>query len=321
MTVGNEGGDAAARSTDTVLITGSSGLVGHALIDELTAAGYCTLVPVPGANTDLRDWPSTLELVREVRPSLVFHLAARVYGIMGNRDNQSAAFIDNLRMNTNVIEAARLAGVRKVVAMGSAAIYSDDCPIPMSEDDVWLGPPHASEAPYAHAKRAMLAQLETYHANDGLEYAYCVSTNLYGPHDRFDEQWGHVLPSLISKFYRAKHTGSDVVAWGTGTPTRDFLYSRDAASALRLIAERGHGVINLASGTTQTVREAVDLLAKITGCEDRVVWDSTKPDGQHQRAYNVDRLREIGFAPGHDLEAGLRATFDWFEAHVETARR
>ncbi len=240
---------------------------------------------------------------------------------MGNLEQPSRAYLDNVLMNTHVIEAARASGVRKVVAMGSAAIYSDLAELPMSEDDIWRGAPHDSEAPYAHAKRAMLAQLETYQRHDGLDFAYAVSTNLYGPHDRFDEQWGHVIPSLVSKFHRAVTTGEPVVVWGTGTPTRDLLFSRDAASALRTMAECGSGAFNLATGRSHTIREVVNVLAGISGYAPReVVWDASKPDGQRLRSYDVSRLQSFGFAPHASLQSGLEQTYDWYAEHARCAR-
>jgi GDP-L-fucose synthase len=239
---------------------------------------------------------------------------------MGNLRTQGQAYLDNVRMNTNVVEAARLAGARKIVAMGSAAIYSDIVPLPMREEDVWAGPPHASEAGYAHAKRGMLAQLEAYRDQFGLDFAYCISTNLFGPHDRFDEAYGHVLPSLVSKFHRAAQEGSAPVVWGSGEPRRDFLYAADAASAMRLIGERFTGAINLASGMEVSIREVATLLAEIAGCGE-ITWDRSKPDGQRLRAYDVSKLRALGFTPAHDLRSGLEQTYRWYAGHYDRARR
>jgi GDP-L-fucose synthase len=303
-----------------VLVTGAAGLVGTALVAELQSFGY-PVAGVTSADGDLRDARATEALVAEAAPDIVVHIAARVHGLMGNIRAQGRAFLDNIRMNTNVIEAARMAGVRKVVGMGSTAVYSDDVPLPMREDTVWWGEPHGSEGGYAHAKRAMIAQLQAYQSEYGLDWAVALSTNLYGPNDKFDEREGHVLPSLVSKFHRATRDGTDVDVWGTGTPTRDFVFSGDAARALRLIMEQATGVVNLASGTSVTIRTAVETLQKVSGFSGDVVWDTSKPDGQHARAYDVSRLTALGWEPQVSLEDGLRATYQWYADNCDDARR
>lgn len=303
-----------------ILITGSSGVIGQALLKELERCHYKNIIAISSENADLRDEKQTLALFKSASPDIVFHLAARVYGIMGNLQNKAAAYTDNIRINTNVIDAAYQAGAKKIIAMGSAAIYSDVTPMPMSEDDIWCGPPHYSEAAYAHAKRAMLAQLEAYKSQCGLDFAFCVSTNLYGPHDKFDENWGHVIPSLISKFYYANKNNTPVSIWGTGKPERDFLFSEDAACALRLIAEKFSGPINLATGNTHTIRETVELLKQITAFQGEITWDSSKPDGQNLRQYHVAKLVDLGFKPSHTLEQGLTKTYQWFTDNIVNAR-
>lgn len=307
-------------SRPKILVTGAAGLVGSALVAELQSEGY-HVVGATSADGDLRVPDEALKLISQTSPEVVIHVAARVHGLMGNIHAQGRAFLDNIQMNTNVIEAARLCGVRKVVGMGSTAVYSDDVPLPMREDTVWQGAPHASEGGYAHAKRAMIAQLEAYESEYGLEWAVALSTNLYGPQDRFDESYGHVLPSLVSKFHRAVRDGEDVIVWGTGTPTRDFVYSMDAARALRMIMEDASGVVNLASGTSVTIREAVDTLQQVSGYDGTVLWDHTKPDGQHARAYDVTRLRALGWTPRVSLEEGLRSTYEWYRDNAREARR
>lgn len=302
------------------LVTGASGLMGKALVEELRSQGS-PVVGLTSRDVDLTDFEATRALFERHQPDIVYHLAARVSGIMGNLRAQGQAYLDNVRMNTNAIEAARLAGARKVVAMGSAAIYSDMVRLPMQEEEVWIGPPHASEAGYAHAKRAMLAQLETYRDQWGLDFAYCISTNLFGPHDKFDEQHGHVIPSLISKFHRAVRDGSSVTVWGTGTPRRDFLYVKDAAAAMRMIGEAFSGPVNLATGNAVSISEAVELIRDVSGYRQEVVWDRTKPDGQKLRAYDVSKLRALGFQPRFTLREALAETYQWFDAHATAVRR
>ena len=205
--------------------------------------------------------------------------------------------------------------------MGSAAIYSDIVGLPMREHDIWLGPPHGSEAGYAHAKRGMLAQLQAYQDQYGLDYAYCVSTNLFGPHDRFNEQQGHVLPSLISKFHRAAQERSAVTVWGSGTPRRDFLYSKDAARALRLIAEKFTGPINLATGNSVSIHETAELIRSIADPAIEIKWDRSKPDGQRLRDYDVSKLKALGFVPGFTLKAALEETYGWYSHNFARVRR
>ncbi len=303
-----------------VLITGATGLLGHALMAELQSAGLDP-VGLGSADADLTDSHAAFAAFDRHQPEIVFHLAARVRGILGNAGVHGQAYLDNIRINTNTIEAARLAGARKIVAMGSAAIYSDLVPLPMREADLWHGPPHASEAGYAHAKRAMLAQLESYRDQWGLDYAYAISTNLYGPHDRFDEQHGHVIPSLISKFHRAARTGEPVTIWGTGTPRRDFLYVKDAARALLLLVDRFAGPINLATGRSVSIRDTAALIAEVSGYRGVLAWDTTKPDGQVARDYDIGQLTSLGFASGYSLRDGLVETLAWFDACNDAARR
>lgn len=303
-----------------ILVTGATGLVGRALLDELRAAGTAA-IGIASADADLTDQAAAEAVFARHRPEVVFHLAAWVRGIMGNAGSHGQAYLANIRIGTNVVEAARQAGVRKIVAMGSAAIYSDQVVLPMREDDVWTGPPHPSEAGYAHAKRAMLAQLESYREQWGLDYAYCISTNLFGPHDRFDERHGHVIPSLISKFARAARTGEPVTVWGTGMPQRDFLYVRDAARALCRIAEGQTGPINLATGRSVSIRETVSMIRALTGHRGEVVWDTGKPDGQRLRAYDVSRLRALNALPRTSLTDALAETIAWFGANQAVVRR
>jgi GDP-L-fucose synthase len=294
--------------------------MGKALVDELRANG-ATVIPLTSQDVDLTDFENTKRVFSHYAPDIVYHLAARVSGIMGNMRGQGEGYFYNTQINTNTVEAARLAGARKIIAMGSAAIYSDVVDLPMREEQVWAGRPHSSEAGYAHAKRGMLAQLESYRTQWGLDFAYCISTNLFGPNDKFDESYGHVIPSLVSKFHRAAHSGGLVTVWGTGAPQRDFLYVEDAARAIRLIGETFSGPINLATGTAITIRDTVDLIRRISGYTGNVIWDSEKPDGQKLRSYDVSKLSSLGFKPQYTLEEALTKTFEWFDSNVSVLRR
>ena len=302
-----------------ILVTGAGGVLGRALLAHLREEGR-DHVAVESKQVDLRDADATRRAFEAVRPTIVYHLAARVHGLGGNTRYPAEMFTDNIHINTNVIEAAHRSGCRKIVAVSTVAIYSSDVPRPTGEDAIWLGPPHHSEQAYGHAKRAMLAQLDAFRAQHGLAYAYPILTNIYGPHDRFDVENGHVVPSLVAKFHRAAIEGGGVDVWGTGVAERDFIMSRDAARALLLIGDRYEGAINVATGSTTRIREIVDTLAELSGVRD-VRWDTTKPDGQLERLYDVTRLRTLGFKPIVPLGEGLRETYDWYASHFQHARR
>jgi GDP-L-fucose synthase len=248
-----------------------------------------------------------------VRPTIVVHLAGRVAGIQGNLDTPADAFAENALINVNVVEASRLAGVVKVVAAGSVAIYSDDVSQPIREDEIWSGPPHQSEAAYAHAKRALLAHLEACRLQDGMDYAYLICTNLYGPHDRFDLRTSHVVPSLVARFRNAVRAGSDsVTVWGDGTPTRDFLYADDAAEGFVVAAATGHGPMNLASGRSIRIADLVETLTVVTGFRGAVRWDTSMPLGQLSRHYDISRITSLGWQAAVPLAEGLDRTYRWY---------
>lgn len=307
---------------DRIIITGGTGLVGTALTAALADAGFNNVLSLGSTDCDLLDWRSARQFFLDHSCEYLVHLAARVYGIMGHTHNKGRAFLENVLINTHCIEAARLAGVRKIVAMGSVCVYPDPPPgLPLREDMVWSGKPHSSEDSYGQAKRAMLAQLIAYQEQYQLPYAFVISSNLYGPNDRFDAEFGHVAPSLVRKFHEAKVTDSEVMAWGTGTAQRDFTYSGDAARALIAIMECVEGAVNLGSAHVHSIREVVDTLAQITGLEGRVVWDRDKPDGRDSSTYDVSKLFASGYRPQVSLAAGLRATYEWYAANAHSARK
>ena len=302
-----------------ILVTGSGGVLGRALGAAL-AEGTEPYRLMTRADVDLADHDATAAYFRRHRPRLVYHLAGRVHGLMGNGRFPSEMYVENIRVNTSVVEAARAAGCAKIVAASTVAIYNSHGAVPLAESTVWDGPPHPSEAAYSHAKRAMLAHLEAARTQYGLSFAYPILTNLYGPHDRFDVANGHVVPSLISKFHDAARTGGAVQVWGTGTAERDFMMSTDAARALLLIGEAHEGPINVATGRTIRIRELAAILQRHSGVQE-IEWDATKPDGQLLRQYDVSRLRALGFEPRVAPADGIAATYDWFAASYEHARR
>lgn len=302
------------------LITGGTGLVGRALAKALKDLGFNNVTAVGSRNYDLRDHEAVVKMIAETAPDYVFHLAARVHGIGGNTKYKSDILYDNVMINTNVIEQARCSGVKKIVAMGSGCVYPElKGQEELFENQIWLGPPHASEDSYAHSKRLMLAQLDAARDQYGLASAFAISGNLYGPHDNFDAENGHVTPSLVAKFFEAKKSGKPVQVWGSGIAIRDFSYCDDAATALIEILYKLEGAVNLGSGFRHPIRDIVETLQSI--CDVDVEWDASKPDGQLVRYYNLDKLENIGFKAKVDLEEGVRRTYEWYAENSQTARR
>lgn len=305
-----------------VLITGGNGLVGFALKKVLQEQGYDNVYTPSSKEYDLTNMEQTLKMFANIKPDYVFHNAARVYGIMGNMKNKGLSYLDNVLINTNVVEACRLFEVKKIVAMGSGCVYPYPSPgLPLQEEMVWMGYPHHSEDSYAISKRAMYAQLNAYKESYDTKFAFVISGNLYGPHDKFDEEFGHVTPALISKFYRAYKNGDDIVVWGDGSAQRDFLFSYDVAQALINIMLHIEGAVNMGSGNIIKIKDIVDNLAEITGLSHKVKWDATKPNGQDYRAYNLTKLKSTGFDAKYDLAKGLKITWDWFCENQQTIRK
>jgi GDP-L-fucose synthase len=296
-----------------ILVTGSHGLVGTALVNHLKKLGFKKVFGVERAECDLLSYADTSNFFKKISPEFVFHCAARVYGIMGNMNNKGISFYDNVMINTNVVESARLVNVRKITVMGTGAVYPYPSPgLPLKEDMIFQGWPHHAEDSYANAKRAMLAMLYAYEESYGIDWAYIVSCNLFGPNDKFDTQNGHVVPSLIKKFYDAKTTNSKVVIWGDGSARRDFMYVKDAAEALCEIMFKLKGPVNLGSGRIYSISEIVSELAKITGMSLNIDWDASKPNGQDYRAYDLSKLNSTEFKCEYDMQTALAETWNWY---------
>ena len=304
------------KSDSRVLITGASGLVGSAVVEHFRRLGFSHVISFDRSVCDLTDKAATERAFSRARPDHVFHAAGRVYGILGNMNNHGLSFYDNLLINTNVIEAARLAGVGKITVMGTGAVYPYPSPDKLlKESTIFLGRPHVSERGYADAKRAMLAMLEAYADSYGLKWAYVVSCNLFGPRDRFDEVNGHVVPSLIRKFHLAKTTKVPINVWGDGSARRDFMYVRDAARVIQMIMESLEGPVNIGSGRVLSIRDIVDMLGDITGLADLVRWDPGKPNGQEFRGYSLERIATLDFSCDYTIAEGLKETWEWYVEH------
>ncbi len=309
------------KKNSCILITGANGLAGSAVVEHLRAHEFTCVVPITRHDCDLRDPIAVLKMFDRIEPEYVYHSAATVYGIMGNMKNQAKSIYDNTLINTNVIHSAHVvASVKKIVAMGTNAVYPWPPKLPYTEDDIFNGRPHGMESGYGHAKRHMLAMLEAYKESHGLDFAYLVSGNLYGPRDRFNTETGHVLPSLIKKFYDASVNPDDVVSiWGDGSPTRDFLYSADLAHIVRIMLEPSRdtrGAINIGNGRSHSIRAIVGILSRISGVSfDRIQFDTTKPNGRPDCYADLSKLDALGFAPEYPIETGLSLTYDWYKAH------
>lgn len=307
---------------DIILITGGSGLAGINLKKYLQLVGFTRILAPTSGECDLTNRQTVLDYFVRNEPDYVFHMAGFVRGIMGNMRNQGESYLENTLINTHVVEACHKAGVKKIVAMGTAAMYPDLEPgVPLSEEDVWKGPPHPSEYGYSQAKRGMLAQLQTYESSYSLPYAFAFCTNLYGPHDRFNTETGHVIPSLVKKFHDAKQNTMPITVWGNGSAHRDFLYIKDCSRALHTIMDNINGPINLGTGTSRKIRDVVNILAAYTRMESQVIWDASKPSGFIFRAYDMSRLRAAGFTCRYTLEQALHETYDWYASHSGTVRQ
>lgn len=307
-------------STKRVLVTGGTGFLGSHLVRRLEARGCRTIILPRSKDYDLRDPVQVSRLFDACRPEVVFHLAAVVGGIGANLRTPATFFYDNAIMGLLVTEEARRqGGVEKFVTIGTICAYPKFTSLPFKETSLWDGYPEETNAPYGLAKKMLLVQLQAYRQQYGFRGIYLLPTNLYGPGDHTDLETSHVTSALIRKCLEAKERGaSEIVVWGTGTISREFLYVEDAAEGIVLAAERYDkpDPINLGSGQEITVRDLVQLITRLAGFTGAIVWDRTKPDGQPRRQLDVTRARrEFGFEATTPLEKGLRQTIAWFQTH------
>ena len=309
--------------TRRVVVTGGHGFLGSFVVDRLRAAGAKEVVVPRSDKHDLRVQTEALRLYTDTRPDIVIHLAAVVGGIGANRENPGRFFYDNAIMGLNVIEAARISGIEKFVCAGTICSYPKFTPVPFREEDFWNGYPEETNAPYGLAKKMLLVQLQAYREQYGFNGIYLTPVNLYGPRDNFDLESSHVIPALIRKCIEAKQTGDpEIVAWGTGNATREFLYVEDAAEAIVLAAEKYSkpDLVNLGSGEEISVRDLLEMIRTMVGATGVVRWDHTKPDGQPRRSLDTSRAaREFGWRAKTSLPAGLKKTIEWFAASRSAA--
>ena len=300
-----------------VVVTGGAGFLGSHLVARLRALGATEIVVPRSAEYDLTQMEAVRALLSDARPDLVIHLAARVGGIGANRAHPAEFFYDNLMMGAQLLHESWRSGVAKFVAIGTVCAYPKYTPVPFREDDLWNGYPEETNAPYGLAKKMLLVQAQAYRAQYGFDSIFLLPVNLYGPGDNFDPSSSHVIPALIKKCVEARQRGDDhIVVWGDGSPTREFLYVEDAAEGIALAAERYEGSepVNLGSSYEISIRELVAQIARATGFEGRIEWDSTKPNGQPRRKLDTSRAeREFGFRATTSFEVGLRRTVEWYE--------
>jgi GDP-L-fucose synthase len=296
-----------------VLVTGGHGFLGSRLVERLEASGHEVFVG-RRRDYDLTRMDDTTRLFADSAPELVFHLAAEVGGIGANRRNPGRYWYANLMMGAHVLEEARLRGVEKVVVAGTVCAYPKFAPVPFSESELWNGYPEETNAPYGVAKRAVLVGAQAYRQQYGLNTIFLLPTNLYGPGDNFDLETSHVIPALIRKML---DNPNEVVLWGDGTPTREYLYVDDCVDGLLLAAERYDGAepVNLGTGVETSIRETAELVAELVGFEGRIVWDTSMPNGQPRRSLDPSLARELfGFEARTQLREGLERTVEWYAA-------
>ena len=306
---------------ERVVVTGGAGFLGSFVVEALERRGATVFVP-RRKEYDLVDGGAVRRLYDDARPTMVIHLAATVGGIGANMREPGRFFHDNLMMGVQMMEVGRLAGLRKFVAAGTVCSYPKFAAVPFTEDQLWDGYPEETNAPYGLAKKMLLVQSQAYRAQYGFNSIFLLPVNLYGPRDNFDLETSHVIPALIRKCVEAKVAGRpEIVVWGSGNPTREFLYVEDAAEGLLLAAERFEKSepVNLGSGCEISIRDLVDVIARETGFTGRIVWDATRPDGQPRRQLDVSRAeREFGFRASTSFAVGLARTVRWY---VDELRR
>lgn len=299
-----------------ICVTGGAGFLGTHLIRELKSRGAQHIFVPTIEKYDLVQRESILQLLEDSNPDVIIHLAAHVGGIGANRERPAEFFYDNLMMGVQLLHESYVRGVEKFVAIGTVCAYPKFTPVPFSEDDLWIGYPEETNAPYGLAKKMLLVQSHAYRDQYGYNSIFLLPVNLYGPGDNFNPRTSHVIPALIRKCIEAKEQGTDhIIVWGDGSPTREFIYVEDAARGIALATERFNksAPVNIGSGFEISIKDLVQKIARMTGFEGELVWDTTKPNGQPRRALDTSRAKkEFGFEAHTDFEEGLQKTIEWY---------
>ena len=300
-----------------VCVTGGAGFLGTFVVEKLHEHGAREVFIPQIEQYDLVQLADIRRMLADAKPDVILHLAALVGGIGANRERPAEFFYSNLMMGVQLIHEAWRQGVEKLVAVGTICAYPKFTPIPFKEENLWDGYPEETNAPYGLAKKMLLVQAQAYRKQYGFNAIFPLPVNLYGPRDNFDLETSHVIPALIRKCLEANERGEDqVVLWGDGSPTREFLYVEDAAEGLVLAAERYNGPepFNLGSGQEIQIRDLAELIARLTGFQGKIVWDTSKPNGQPRRALDTSRAEKFfGFRARTNFEQGLRQTIEWHQ--------
>ncbi len=301
-----------------ILVTGSSGFLGSHLVKKLKEKGAKHLFTPRSKEYDLRNLNACREVVKGM--DIVIHLAGYVGGIGLNREHPGEMFYDNIRMGIFLIDEARKANGKKFVSMGSICCYPNYTPVPFKEENLWVGYPEVTNAPYGFAKKMLLVQSQAYRQQYGFNSIFLLPVNMYGPGDNFNPESSHVIPALIKKFYDAKcNNKNEVVIWGTGKATREFLYVEDAAEGIILATERYNKPepVNLGVGFEISIKDLTLLIAKMVNFKGKLVWDKSKPDGQPRRKLDISRAKkEFGFVAKKNFEDGLKKEISWYEQNL-----
>ena len=302
-----------------IVVTGGAGFLGRYVTEGLKSRG-CRNILVPKIEDyDLVSLGDIIRMYDDMKPDVVIHLAAVVGGIGANRRHPGRFFYENLMMGVQLIEQGRRRGLEKFVAIGTVCAYPKHTPVPFKEEDIWSGYPEETNAPYGLAKKMLLVQSQAYRQEYGFNSIFLLPVNLYGPGDNFDPETSHVIPAMIKKCVEAIESGRDYIeCWGTGNVSREFIYAADAAEGILLATEKYNGAepVNIGSGTEIKISQLAEKIAKLTGFDGSIRWDSSQPDGQPRRCLDVSRAKELfGFEAKTPMDDGLKATIEWYKAH------
>lgn len=307
-----------------VCVTGGAGFLGSYIIEKLQQRNAGTVFIPKIEDYDLTDPASISRMLEASHPDIILHLAAQVGGIGANREHPAEFFYNNLMMGVQLMHQAWQSEVEKFVALGTVCAYPKFTPVPFKEDDLWNGYPEETNAPYGLAKKMLLVQAQSYRQQYGYNAIFLLPVNLYGPRDNFDLHSSHVIPALIRKCIEAREAGlSEVVVWGDGSPSREFIYAEDAAEGILLASEKYNGAepVNIGSGFEIRIKDLAGLISRLSGFKGKIVFDPTKPNGQPRRALDVSRAeQEFGFKARVGFEEGLRRTIEWYEQHRKEAK-
>lgn len=312
-------------ATKTIVVTGGAGFLGKHVVSKLEERG-CRQIFVPRSKEyNLVEIEAVKRLYKDTKPDIVIHLAARVGGIGANMNNPGSFFYENLMMGVQLIEQGRLAGIEKFVAIGTICAYPKFTPVPFKEENLWDGYPEETNAPYGLAKKMLLVQAQAYRQQYTFNAIYLLPVNLYGPGDNFDPEYSHVIPALIKKVFDARKRGQKhIVAWGSGKPTREFLYVEDAAEGIVLATEKYNKSepVNLGTGFEISIKELAELICKLAGFDAKIEWDTSKPDGQPRRLLDTSRAKkEFGFTAKTAFKEGLKKTIEWYRKETTANTR